>query len=39
VLYDIMFSNIFLVEKNPNLTAIYKQKMGEYFGRAEYIKK
>jgi vacuolar protein-sorting-associated protein 4 len=26
-------------EKNANLVAMYKQKMGEYFERAEYIKK
>jgi len=26
-------------EKNANLIALYKQKMGEYFERAEYIKK
>ncbi len=28
-----------LDEKNPKLTEIYKQKMGEYFERAEYLKK
>lgn len=26
-------------EKNPKLIEIYKQKMSEYFERAEYIKK
>lgn len=26
-------------EKNPKLIDIYKQKMGEYFERAEYLKK
>jgi len=26
-------------EKNPKLIEIYKQRMGEYLGRAEYLKK
>lgn len=26
-------------EKNPKLTEIYRQKMNEYFERAEYLKK
>jgi hypothetical protein len=26
-------------EKNPKLSEIYKQKMAEYFERAEYLKK
>ena len=29
----------FIDEKNPKLTEIYKQKMAEYFERAEYLKK
>ncbi len=28
-----------LDEKNPKLVDIYKQKMGEYLERAEYLKK
>jgi hypothetical protein len=28
-----------LDEKNPKLIDIYKQKMSEYFERAEYLKK
>jgi hypothetical protein len=28
-----------LDEKNPKLIDIYKQKMAEYFERAEYLKK
>jgi hypothetical protein len=32
--------NVFgLDEKNPKLIEIYKQKMSEYFERAEYLKK
>ena len=28
-----------IVEKNPKLIEIYKQKTSEYFERAEYLKK
>ena len=28
-----------LVEKNPSLVKLYKEKMGQYLQRAEYIKK
>lgn len=31
--------NLYLDEKNPKLVDIYKQKMGEYLERAEYLKK
>ena len=30
---------MFLVEKNPSLVKLYKEKMGQYLQRAEYIKK
>ena len=30
---------ISLVEKNPSLVKLYKEKMGQYLQRAEYIKK
>lgn len=30
---------VFLVEKNPQLVKLYKEKMGQYLQRAEYIKK
>lgn len=33
------FLIFFLDEKNPKLIDIYKQKMSEYFERAEYLKK
>ena len=29
----------YLVEKNPQLVKLYKEKMGQYLQRAEYIKK
>ena len=29
----------FLVEKNPSLVKLYKEKMTQYLQRAEYIKK
>jgi len=29
----------FAVEKNPSLVKLYKEKMGAYLQRAEYIKK
>ena len=28
-----------IVEKNPSLVKLYKDKMGQYMNRAEYIKK
>ena len=28
-----------VVEKNPSLVKLYKDKMGQYMSRAEYIKK
>ena len=31
--------SLFLVEKNPQLVKLYKDKMGQYMSRAEYIKK
>jgi spore coat protein CotF len=30
---------MFAVEKNPQLTKIYKDRMSQYLNRAEYIKK
>ena len=34
----VLFISI-LVEKNPQLVKLYKEKMGQYLQRAEYIKK
>ena len=34
-----VFMHMIKYEKNTNLVGLYKQKMGEYFERAEYIKK
>ena len=36
-----LHSHVYLcpVEKNPQLVKLYKEKMGQYLSRAEYIKK
>jgi len=34
-----IFIHMIKYEKNPKLIEIYKQKMGEYLERAEYLKK
>ena len=36
---SVQFPYITIVEKNPRLVEIYKQKTSEYFERAEYLKK
>jgi len=34
-----VFMHLIKFEKNPQLVKLYKDKMGQYMSRAEYIKK
>lgn len=34
-----VFMHLIKFEKNPQLVKLYKEKMGQYLQRAEYIKK